>query len=67
VRACARSSTASRSASATSSSSQPPTAALTIRLGLSATRLVRFADELQDTCGVSDGVWSALAELDRDD
>jgi hypothetical protein len=30
-------------------------------------RLVRFADELQDTCGVSDGVWSALAELYRDD
>jgi hypothetical protein len=29
--------------------------------------LVRFADELQDTCGVSDGVWSALAELYRDD
>ena len=29
--------------------------------------LVRFADELQDTCGVSDGAWSALAELYRDD
>jgi hypothetical protein len=48
VRACTRSSTASRSAWS----------------GRDAL-LVRFADELQDTCGVSDGVWSALAARDQ--
>jgi 4-carboxymuconolactone decarboxylase len=29
--------------------------------------LVRFADELHDTCGVSDALWSALAERFSDD
>lgn len=30
-------------------------------------QLIRLADELHDTCGVSDELWSALAERFRDD
>jgi alkylhydroperoxidase family enzyme len=29
--------------------------------------LIRLVDELHDTCGISDGLWSALAAVYRDD
>jgi hypothetical protein len=29
--------------------------------------LIRLVDELHDTCGISDGLWSALAGVYRDD